>query len=111
MYNSQIQRLQSFHRPRAQAVEACAVFRRVVQASAPAYLRPLRGRSHDVMSEYGTFRKWHLTSFKSAFGSKADSARHRNRNPILKMFEGRSPATNFAAYSAASLWLSQSYAS
>jgi hypothetical protein len=55
MCNSQIQRLQSFHRPRAQAVEACAVFRRVVQASAPAYLRPLRGRSHDVMSAMAHF--------------------------------------------------------
>jgi hypothetical protein len=42
-YNSRIRRLQSFHRPPAQAVEACAVFRRVVQANARAYLRPLRG--------------------------------------------------------------------
>ena len=35
--------------------EACAVFRRAVQANAPSYLRPLKGRSHDVMSAYGTF--------------------------------------------------------
>lgn len=43
MYNSQVQRIAFIDR--LQAVEACAVFRRAVQANAPAYLRPLKGRS------------------------------------------------------------------
>src|SRR5712664_582355 len=43
MYNSQIQRLHSFHRPPAQRWKHAPVFRRAVQANAPAYLRPLKG--------------------------------------------------------------------
>ena len=56
MYNSQIQRLHSFHRPPAQAVEACAFFGELCKLTPLPTLRPLKGRSHDVMSAHGTKR-------------------------------------------------------
>ena len=46
------------------------LFRRVVQANAPAYLRPLKGRSHDVMSAHGTNRTWCDGRLESALGGE-----------------------------------------
>src|SRR5882724_12902019 len=43
MYNSQIQRLHSFHRPPAQAVEACGRLSESGASQCPAYLQPLKG--------------------------------------------------------------------
>src|SRR3981189_1879658 len=76
MNNSQIQRLDSFHRPPAQAVEACAVFRRAVQANAPADLRPLKERSHDDMP---------TDSANDRFSGRTGSDRHLARTSLTAL--------------------------
>src|ERR1700732_2795667 len=50
----------------------CGVFRRVVQANAPAYLRPLKGRSHDVMSAFVTFETCRWTLKMSAYRGRPE---------------------------------------
>jgi hypothetical protein len=56
MYNSQIQRLHSFHRPPAQAVEACARLSESGASQCPAYLRPLKGPRMMSCSHMALFR-------------------------------------------------------
>ena len=57
MYNSQIQRLHSFHRPPAQAVEACARLSESGASQCPCLPAAAEGTSHDVMSAYDPKRK------------------------------------------------------
>src|SRR5450631_2861637 len=52
MYNSQIQRLHSFHRLPAQAVEACARLSESGASQCPCLPAAAEGTSHDVMSAY-----------------------------------------------------------
>jgi hypothetical protein len=56
MYNSQIRRLHSFHRPPAQAVEACARLSESGASQCPCLPAAAEGTSHDVMPAYGTKR-------------------------------------------------------
>jgi hypothetical protein len=56
MYNSQIQRLHSFYRPPAQAVEACARLSESGASQCPCLPAAAEGTSHDVMSAYGVRR-------------------------------------------------------
>jgi hypothetical protein len=72
MYNSQIQRLHSFHRPPAQAVEACARLSESGASQCPCLPAAAEGTSHDVMSAYGTFRTSQSDSGMSAVGGKAE---------------------------------------
>jgi hypothetical protein len=54
MYNPQIQRLHGFHRPPAQA--HAASFGELCKPTPLPICGPLKGRSHDVMSAFGTKR-------------------------------------------------------
>ena len=56
MYNSQIQRLHSFHRLPAQAVEACARLSESGASQCPCLPEAAEGTSHDVMSAYDPSR-------------------------------------------------------